>query len=310
MPAPKDLIHETSTTTGTGNLTVAAVNGKVRFSNSTYGFGTGGTDAFDYFVSNRSAAEWERGTGHMSDADTLVRDTVIASTNSNAAVDFSAGVKDITNDIPAGMQINAGLLTTRGDIIYRGASVPERLAKGTQYQVLQAGANDPTYGALNLAQAAAVTGVLPAANLPDASTSAEGVSEFATAAEYRVGTDTARSLSVAEVWSAADDGTLDLVSSTYTVDFSLFASLATPSAAMAGNRTLGAPSNGKPGQHFIFRFTAATSTRTLTLHANYKLWDGVEAGPYSVTTTQTLYVCGFVSDTGAYEVTGIGRRTT
>src|SRR5690606_5418771 len=65
-------------------------------------FGTGSsTDVFDYFVSNRAAAEWERGTGHMSDANTLVRDTVIASSNSNNAVSFSAGTKDVTNDVPA-----------------------------------------------------------------------------------------------------------------------------------------------------------------------------------------------------------------
>jgi hypothetical protein len=44
---------------------------------------------------------------------------------------------------------------------------------------------------------------MPAGNLPDASTSAEGISEFATAAEFRTGTDTARSLVVSEVWSAA-----------------------------------------------------------------------------------------------------------
>src|SRR5690606_10094460 len=102
MPAPANLIHETSTTTGTGNLTVAAVNGKVRFSDSTYGFGTGGSDVFWYFISNQAAAEWEIGTGHMSDANKLVRDTVLFSSNSNNAVNFSAGTKDVTNDVPAG----------------------------------------------------------------------------------------------------------------------------------------------------------------------------------------------------------------
>lgn len=98
MPAPANLVHQTSETTGTGNLTVTTVNGRQSLSDA---FGTGGSDVFDYFASNRAAAEWEYGTGHMSDANTLVRDTVIESTNSNAAVDFSAGIKDIVNDIPA-----------------------------------------------------------------------------------------------------------------------------------------------------------------------------------------------------------------
>jgi hypothetical protein len=101
----KDLVHETSTTTGTGDMTVSAVSGKVRFSDSTYGFGTGTTtNVFWYFASNRVAAEWEIGTGHMSDANTLVRDTVAFSSNSNAAVSWSSGIKDICNDIPAGIQ--------------------------------------------------------------------------------------------------------------------------------------------------------------------------------------------------------------
>ena len=105
MPAPANLIHETSSSTGTGNFTLAAVNGKVRFSDATYGFGTGGSDTFYYFISSRDAAEWEHGTGHMSDANTLVRDTVAGSSNSNAAVSFSAGTKDVVNDIPAANQL-------------------------------------------------------------------------------------------------------------------------------------------------------------------------------------------------------------
>jgi hypothetical protein len=113
MPAPANLIHETSTTTGTGNLTVAAVNGKVRFSDSTYGFGTGGSDVFWYFISNQSAAEWEIGTGSMSDANTLVRDTILFSSNSDNAVSFSAGTKDVTNDVPAASQITTEHVATQ-----------------------------------------------------------------------------------------------------------------------------------------------------------------------------------------------------
>lgn len=102
MPAPADLVHQTSSSTGTGSLTLASVNGKRDFATV---FSTGGSDVFDYFISNRSAAEWERGTGHMSDSTTLVRDTVIASSNSNSAVNFTAGTLDVTNDVPASKQV-------------------------------------------------------------------------------------------------------------------------------------------------------------------------------------------------------------
>lgn len=101
MPAPSDLVHQTSTSTGTGNLTLTAVNGKRSFNTA---FGTGGTNTFDYYISNRDAAEWERGTGHES-GGALVRDTVLASSNGGSAVNFSAGTKDLTNDIPAAKQL-------------------------------------------------------------------------------------------------------------------------------------------------------------------------------------------------------------
>lgn len=116
---PATLIHQQSTTTGTGNFTLSTVGGKQGFSTA---FGTGATtNVFDYFISNQSAGEWERGTGHMSDATTLVRDTVIESTNSNTAVSFSAGTKDVCNDMPAGDQVRQnwlrgyidGLITSR-----------------------------------------------------------------------------------------------------------------------------------------------------------------------------------------------------
>lgn len=96
-----NLIHQTSATTGTGSLTLSAVNGKQTFHGA---FST--TATFEYFISNQSATEWERGWGHMSDATTLVRDTVKESTNANAAVDFSAGTKDVVSDIPATDQMH------------------------------------------------------------------------------------------------------------------------------------------------------------------------------------------------------------
>jgi len=89
-----NVVHETTSTTGTGNITVAAEDGRQTFNDA---FVTGGSDVFNYFIMNRDAAEWEVGTGHLSDATTLVRDTVIKSSNADALVNFSAGTKDVTN---------------------------------------------------------------------------------------------------------------------------------------------------------------------------------------------------------------------
>ncbi len=65
-------------------------------------FGDGGADVFLYMISHRECDEWEVGTGHLSDAATLQRDTVVASSNGDKPVDFSRGLKDVTNNIYEG----------------------------------------------------------------------------------------------------------------------------------------------------------------------------------------------------------------
>lgn len=90
-----DRVRETTTTTGTGNLTLAgAATGYVSFSAA---FGVG---SFVYAVSSAGGAEWEVGVGSLS-GGALVRSTVLASSNSNALVSFSAGTKDVFSTIPA-----------------------------------------------------------------------------------------------------------------------------------------------------------------------------------------------------------------
>jgi hypothetical protein len=278
--------------------------------------GAGLTNAatYSYRAESDDKTEWEIGYGaYNSGTTTLARTTIIASSNAGSKVTFTAAPKVMLAPLrheleaietTANGAIQSSLLTTRGDIIYRNATVPARLAKGTQYQVMQAGANDPEYGAVNLAQAAAVTGVLPAANLPDASKTAEGIVELIVASEYRAGTDSTRALVTDEVWTAAAFATLT-DAATIATDLSTLLTLA--ECALGGNRTMGDPSNAKVGQFFCFKFTAVTSTRTLTLHADYKLATGVEAGPYSITTAQTLYLCGFVESASVLRVTAVAR---
>lgn len=105
MPAVADLVQETTSGTGTSNLTLTAVDGRRTF-NTAFGNGVA-TNVFWYFIMHRTEAEWEIGTGHMSDATTLVRDTVYSSSNAGAAVNFSVGTKDVSNDLPANQQRSA-----------------------------------------------------------------------------------------------------------------------------------------------------------------------------------------------------------
>lgn len=90
-----DRVQETTTTTGTGTVTLAgAVSGFQSFAavgdgNSTYYTIAGG-------------AEWEVGIGtYTSSGTTLSRTTVLSSSNSGSLVNFSAGTKNVFVTYPA-----------------------------------------------------------------------------------------------------------------------------------------------------------------------------------------------------------------
>lgn len=103
MPVSADLARQTTVDTGTGNLALSNVNGYKPLATA---FPAGTTNEFYYYISNRNAAEYERGYGHVT-GGSLVRDTVIESTNANALVNFSAGTKDVMSDIPFAFQNRA-----------------------------------------------------------------------------------------------------------------------------------------------------------------------------------------------------------
>lgn len=143
----------------------------------------------------------------------------------------------------------------------------------------------------------------------DASTSASGLVELATAAEYRTGTDAGRALNTKEVWDGAQLAALT-DGANIAVDLSTgfnFGGSSNAVLALGGNRNLSAPSNTKTGQSGILWFGASSSTRTLTLNAAWLLMAGVEVGPYSITTSQILGVAYVVRASAIY-VTAILRR--
>lgn len=99
-----DRVRETTTTTGTGTVTLAgAVLGFQTFS----AVGDGNTTY--YTIAGQGTSEWEVGIGtYTSSGTTLSRDTILASSNSGSAVDFSAGTKDVFCDYPAGRAVIGG----------------------------------------------------------------------------------------------------------------------------------------------------------------------------------------------------------
>ncbi len=94
-----DRVKETSTTTGTGTFNLAGA--ETGYEGFVAGVGTGNTTY--YAIELNSANEWEVGIGTVTDAtpDTLSRDTIISSSNGDAAVNFSAGTKNVFCTLPA-----------------------------------------------------------------------------------------------------------------------------------------------------------------------------------------------------------------
>jgi hypothetical protein len=100
----KDRVKETSTTTGTGTFTLAgAATGFQSFS----AIGDGNTTF--YTIALQGGNEWEVGIGtYTSSGTTLSRDTILSSSNSGNAVDFSAGTKDVFVTYPSERAITGG----------------------------------------------------------------------------------------------------------------------------------------------------------------------------------------------------------
>ena len=88
-----DRVKQTSTTTGTGTFSLTGTETGFE----TFVTGIGDTNSTFYAIANDGTSEFEVGIGTVTDAgtDTLSRDTVISSSNSDNKVDFSAGTKTV-----------------------------------------------------------------------------------------------------------------------------------------------------------------------------------------------------------------------
>ena len=106
-----DRVKETTTTTGTGTVTLlGASTGYQSFAvvgdgNTTY-----------YTIAGQTTSEWEVGIGtYTLSGTTLARTTVLASSNSGSLVSFSAGTKDVFVTYPAGRSVSGGEGYTEND---------------------------------------------------------------------------------------------------------------------------------------------------------------------------------------------------
>jgi len=153
-----DRVKETSTSTGTGTFDLdGAVTGF-----ETFVAGIASTNTTYYAIFHQGTAEWEVGLGTVTDAtpDTLARTTVITSSNSDSAVTFTAGTKDVFCTLPASkavyldasgdpVGVSGGQITdetkTFSNYSNITASRTLTLSSGTNYMLIGAITVDDTY---------------------------------------------------------------------------------------------------------------------------------------------------------------------
>jgi len=117
-----DRVKETSTTTGTGTFSLAGA--ETGFETFVSGIGTGNTTYYSIVLDGTN--EFEVGIGTVTDAtpDTLSRDTVISSSNSDALVNFSAGGKTVFCTLPASRAMSPSMTAT-GYVVTHASTLDE-----------------------------------------------------------------------------------------------------------------------------------------------------------------------------------------
>src|SRR6056300_668589 len=170
-----DRVKETSTTTGTGTFDLAgAVSG---FESFVTGIGNSNTT---YYAIVNENGEFEVGLRTVTDAatDTLSRDTIISSSNSDSAVNFGAGTKNVFCTLPASKAV---ILDSSGNIVANNGSNltnlnAEQLTSGTvpdaRFPATLPAADGSALTALNASNVA--SGTLSSDRLPTVPTTKGG----------------------------------------------------------------------------------------------------------------------------------------
>ena len=96
-----DRVKETTTTTGTGAISLAGASAGHRAFSSV----CANNDTVFYAISHQTAGEWEIGLGTWATGGSLARTSVLASSNSGSVVSLSAGTKDVFVTSPAIAQL-------------------------------------------------------------------------------------------------------------------------------------------------------------------------------------------------------------
>ena len=110
-----DRVKETTTTTGTGTVTLLGAS--TGFQSFTV---VGNANTTYYTIAAQSGTEWEVGIGTYTSAGTLLaRTTVLANSSATqpSALNFSAGTKDVFVTYPAGYAVASTNVGSSGQLL-------------------------------------------------------------------------------------------------------------------------------------------------------------------------------------------------
>jgi hypothetical protein len=128
-----DRVYETSSSTGTGTFTLAGAPSSFQ----TFAAGIGASNTTYYAIQNTAANEFEVGLGTLDATGAiLTRTTVYQSSNADAAVNFSAGTKNVFCTYPSGKSINydaAGAVSLADTTFTGTVAVTPGTANGITY---------------------------------------------------------------------------------------------------------------------------------------------------------------------------------
>jgi hypothetical protein len=197
-----DRVRETTTTTGTGTITLAGAVANFE----TFTANLSNSDTTYYSIVDNTNGTFEVGLGTFtSSGTTLARTTVIASSNSNSAVNFGSGTKDVFITIPATKMIvkdASGNVSIDGDVTVSDGTNDFDVASHD-------GTNGLKLGGTVVTSSAAELNILDGKSFVDEdgmdSNSATGIPSQQSVKAYVDAQVTAQDLDV-----ASDSGTIDI----------------------------------------------------------------------------------------------------
>jgi hypothetical protein len=240
-----DRIQESSTSTGTGDFTLAGAGTGFRAFSAVCSTG----DTLYYLIealdaNGNPSGDWEVGLGTYSAANTLTRTTPAASSNANAAVSFAAGTKRVSLDATAGYL----------GLAYRSGGTDVAVADGGT------GASTASAARTNLGLGTIAT------------------EDEATAAQIQAGT-ASKAVAADKLLASAAPQTL---TDGATISWDMAAGF-NAKVTLGDNRTLGTPTNPKAGMTYCLAVIQdATGSRTMTWPSAF---DWGTTGAPTLTTT-------------------------